>query len=169
MRRHRPLQQMNRGMENFTPATVTAPRDARGTKPSNMDFISAGGGEWYSNTLSLLSPGDRVWVKAPGHGFVGVGIVTGKSVRATEFKIKTAEGEHPVLSVVRGNFHRNVADDPKRSEYFVPIDWLSTVPIEKAFNEAGLFGNQNTVCRPKTPKWRHTVERLKQLFPEHGD
>lgn len=132
-------------------------------------FISAGGGEWYSNTLSLLSPGDRVWVKAPGHGFVGVGIVTGKSVRATEFKIKTAEGEHPVLSVVRGNFHRNVADDPKRSEYFVPIDWLSTVPIEKAFNEAGLFGNQNTVCRPKTPKWRHTVERLKQLFPEHGD
>lgn len=35
-------------------------------------FISAGGGEWYSNTLALLSPDDRVWVKAPGYGFVGV-------------------------------------------------------------------------------------------------
>ena len=30
--------------------------------------------------------------------------------------------------------------------------------------EVGLFGNQNTVCQPTTPKWRHTVERLKQVF-----
>ncbi|WOK37295.1 hypothetical protein [Sphingomonas sp. C3-2] len=35
-------------------------------------FICAGGGSWYSNTLNLLSIGDRVSVKAPGHGFVGV-------------------------------------------------------------------------------------------------
>ena len=26
-------------------------------------FISAGGGSCYSQTLKLLSPGDRVWVK----------------------------------------------------------------------------------------------------------
>jgi len=25
--------------------------------------------------------------------------------------------------------------------------------------------NQNSVCAPKTPKWRHTVDRLKTLFP----
>jgi hypothetical protein len=131
-------------------------------------FISAGGGEWYSNTLALLSPDDRVWVKAPGEGFVGVGRVTGKPERASEFKVKTPQGELPVLDVVKGSFHRQFADDPKRSEYFVPIEWLATVPIEKAFNEVGLFGNQNTVCRPKTPKWRHTVERLKELFPKHG-
>jgi hypothetical protein len=35
-----------------------------------------------------------------------------------------------------------------------------------AFLEA--FGNketnQNTVCQPTTPKWRHTVERLKTFF-----
>ena len=35
-------------------------------------FISAGGGLWYTKTLQLLNPGDRVWVKAPGYGFVGV-------------------------------------------------------------------------------------------------
>jgi Endonuclease NucS len=29
-------------------------------------FISAGGGVWYTNTIKLLNPGDRVWVKAPG-------------------------------------------------------------------------------------------------------
>jgi len=31
-------------------------------------FISAGGGSWYSKTLSLLSPGDRVWVNIPHTG-----------------------------------------------------------------------------------------------------
>ena len=28
-----------------------------------------------------------------------------------------------------------------------------------------MFGNQNTVCKPTTPKWRSTVERLKAHFP----
>lgn len=37
------------------------------------------------------------------------------------------------------------------------------MPIERAVNEIGMFRNQNTVCVPKTPKWRHKVERLKQL------
>jgi hypothetical protein len=50
-------------------------------------------------------------------------------------------------------------------EYFVPIRWLQTVPLEKAVQEVGLFGNQNTVCKPTTPKWRFTVERLKEKFP----
>lgn len=55
-------------------------------------------------------------------------------------------------------------DDPEKTEYFVPVTWLDTVPREKAVNELGLFGNQNTVCQPTTPKWRHTVERLKLAF-----
>ncbi|MDQ8156871.1 MAG: nuclease, partial [Gemmatimonadota bacterium] len=41
---------------------------------------------------------------------------------------------------------------------------LDVVPRAKAFSEVGLFGNQNSVCRPATPKWRHTVDRLKQRF-----
>lgn len=47
----------------------------------------------------------------------------------------------------------------------MPINWLQTVDdVDEAFNEVGLFGNQNTVCQPTTPKWRHTVERLKTFF-----
>ncbi|MDH4260111.1 MAG: endonuclease NucS, partial [Gammaproteobacteria bacterium] len=42
-----------------------------------LGFICGGGGPWYSKTLQLLSPGDRVWVKVPGAGFVGVARVTG--------------------------------------------------------------------------------------------
>jgi len=37
--------------------------------------------------------------------------------------------------------------------------------LEKAIQEIGMFGNQNTVCKPTTPKWRTTVERLKEKFP----
>ena len=47
-------------------------------------FVSAGGGSWYSNTLNLLKAGDRIWVKAPGHGFVGVGRVKGPSEPAPD-------------------------------------------------------------------------------------
>lgn len=36
-------------------------------------FVSGGGGAWYSNTLGVLNPPDRVWVNVPGRGFVGVG------------------------------------------------------------------------------------------------
>ncbi len=36
--------------------------------------------------------------------------------------------------------------------------------IEEAVNDIGLFGNQNTVCKPTTPKWRTTVERLKERW-----
>jgi hypothetical protein len=42
-------------------------------------FLSAGGGTWFTNTLKLLKPGDRIWVKIPGDGYVGVGRVTGFS------------------------------------------------------------------------------------------
>lgn len=133
-------------------------------------FICAGGGAWYSKTLQLLSSGDRVWVKIPDVGFVGVGYVTGRSQPASAFKISRPEGEIPILDVAkRGTYHREFLDDSARCEYFVPIQWLQTVPREKAIYEIGLFGNQNTVCKPTTPKWRSTVERLKQKFQHFNE
>jgi hypothetical protein len=60
-------------------------------------------------------------------------------------------------------FRDEAAED--KMEYFVPVNWTHTVPLNQAVNELGLLGNQNTVCRPKTPKWRHTVERLKAIWP----
>lgn len=129
-------------------------------------FLSAGGGAWYSNTLSLLNVGDRVWVKAPGFGFVGVGVVTGKRVAARDFRVETPQGEAAALdTLTERSYFREFADDPERSEYFVPIKWLHTVELGQAIDEIGLFGNQNTVCRPTTPKWRSTIDRLKERWP----
>jgi hypothetical protein len=128
-------------------------------------FISAGGGSWYSQTLKLLSPGDRVWVKIPKTGYVGVGRVTETVQPVKEFMVKTPSGERPALEVLKyAERYKQSADDPEKAEYFVRVAWLDTVPESKAINEVGLFGNQNTVCQPTTTKWRHTVERLKLHF-----
>jgi len=133
-------------------------------------FICAGGGAWYSKTLQLLNSGDRVWVNVPGgYGYVGVGRVTGRVSPASTFRVITPEGEVPVLDVAKGGtYHREFVNDPERCEYFVPMRWLQTVPLEKAVREIGFFGNQNSVCKPTTPKWRATVERLKERFADYG-
>lgn len=102
----------------------------------------------------MLAEGDRIWAKIPGKGFVGVGRVTGPRVSAND------DGR-PALEVLQAGYHREFADDPERAEYFVPVEWLHTVEEKDAVQEVGMFGNQNTVCKPVTPKWRSTVEQLK--------
>lgn len=135
-------------------------------------YVSAGGGSWYSKTLKLLSPGDRVWVKIPQKGYVGVGRVLEAVQPVKGFTVQTENGEQPALDVLKhAEQYRLHADDPDLSEYFVRVRWLGAVAESEAISEVGLFGNQNTVCQPTTPKWRHTVERLKLAFPDwsNGD
>ncbi|MSU22344.1 MAG: DUF91 domain-containing protein [Opitutus sp.] len=128
-------------------------------------FISAGGGSWYSQTMKLLSPGDRVWVKIPKKGYVGVGRVTDGVQSVNDFTVQTPAGGRPAVDVLSTAAKlRAKAGDPDRAEYFVRVEWLDAVPENQAVNELGLFGNQNTVCQPTTPKWRHTVDRLKTYF-----
>jgi hypothetical protein len=132
-----------------------------------LGFISGGGGVWYSRTLLLLAPGDRIWVNVPRVGYVGVGRVTGRARPASAFRVKTEQGELPVLEVAtRGHYLKDDEDDEERSEWSVPVRWLQTVPISAALRETGMFGNRNTVCKPTTPSWRLTIERLKQKFPK---
>ena len=129
-------------------------------------FVSAGGGLWYSNTLKLLSPGDRIWVNIPGKGYVGVGLVAEKRRPAAESLFETPTGPRQALEVLtQADEFRNQAADPDKAEYLVPVRWLDTRPENNAAHEVGFFGNQNTVCRPRVEKWAHTVERLKEYFP----
>lgn len=105
-------------------------------------------------------------MKVPGVGFVGVGRVVGRALPAKDFKVGTPAGEASVLEVARRAQYDGGAN-PEDAEYFVPIQWLETVPLERAVRDIGLFGNQNTVCKPTTPKWRSTVDLLKQRFPNY--
>jgi hypothetical protein len=131
-------------------------------------FVCAGGGPFYTKTLYLLKPGDRIWVKAPGYGFVGVARVLGNAQSSATFSVSTPDGEKLALDVLTGgSYHRD--EDPEHCEHFVPVKWLQTANLESAINEVGLFGNQHSVCKPSTPKWRHTVDRLKKAFPNYNN
>ncbi|MBG6248546.1 MULTISPECIES: nuclease [Symbiopectobacterium] len=128
-------------------------------------FISAGGGSWYSQTLKQLQPGNLVWVNIPKTGYVGVGIVQSAVEPASSFTINTEDGEKLAMDVLKhSDLYRQHADESEKSEYFVPVKWLETRTEQEAVNEVGFFGNQNTVCKPTTQKWRHTVEKLKCYF-----
>lgn len=119
-------------------------------------FISAGGGRWYSKTLFGLKPGDRVWVNIPGTGYVGVAKVTGHPVIADDF----ITGD----MALQGQYSTAAQNGEDNAEYFVPVHWIHKVSENNAFNEVGLFGNQNSVARPRTPKWEHTVKRLSEVW-----
>lgn len=129
-------------------------------------FISGGGGSWYTNTLSLLEPEARIWVNIPGTGYVGVGKVLERRVPVEEFLVTQDNGKAiPITDMpVKMAEAKKSVDDPDKAEYLVHIKWLKTVPVRNAVKERGFFGNQNTVARPTTEKWNHTIERLKLRF-----
>lgn len=130
-------------------------------------FSSGGDGSWYSQTLKLLSPGDRVWVKIPKTGYVGVARVTESSQPIDDFTVETSDGRRRYLDVsANADRYTLHASDPEMAEYMVRVERVQSVAEDQAFNEIGLFGNQNTVCQPTAPKWRHTVDRLKAVFTQ---
>ena len=125
-------------------------------------FVSGGGGKWYSQTLDLLFPEARVFVNIPGAGYVGVGTVKGKSVPITEFKVKHNGTEVPVLEApLKAADLAEHAQEPENYEFFVPVEWIKTVPREQAYWEKGLFAIQHTACRLRN---QFTLERLVQHF-----
>lgn len=134
----------------------TSPNGRNWQDASQYGFISAGGGRWYSKTLFMLKPGDRVWVNIPGTGYVGVAEASGHPVVADEFITDDM--------VMQGQYNTAAESGEDDAEYFVPVNWLYKVQAANAVNEVGLFGNQNSVARPRTPKWEHTVTRLKELW-----
>ncbi len=69
-----------------------------------------------------------------------------------------ADGNLPLIEVPVTH-HPNRAEG--KHEQFVRVEWDHAVPVNEAVWEKGFFGNQNTVAKPKSKKWVHTVERLR--------
>jgi hypothetical protein len=120
------------------------------------NFLSAGGGRWYSKTLFKLKPGDRLWVNIPKTGYVGMAEVTGKALVADEFITEDMD--------IKGSYNFATEHGEDEAEYMVPVKWLYQCDENQAANEVGLFGNQNTIAQPRTPKWEHTIQRLKKIW-----
>jgi hypothetical protein len=129
-------------------------------------YLVAGGGSWYSRTLAMLDPGARIWVNVPGSGYVGVGVVTQRMQPVDEFTVLDEAGNDvPIIRVSKAAASlRPAMDDPDMADYLVRVEWTKTVDPTQAIHEKGFFGNQNSVARPRSPKWDHTVRRLKTRF-----
>ena len=122
-------------------------------------FIAAGGGRLYSDPLRRLSPGDRVCAYQKQHGYVGFGVVTAPPVPVREFAVSG----QPILSQpldCRNLGHD--ADEPDNCEYLVGMKWLKTFPLNDARTFAGVFANQNIVCKLRDTA---TIDFLKGNFP----
>jgi hypothetical protein len=128
-------------------------------------FISAGGGRWYSRTLNLLKPGDRVWVRVPRRGYVGVGLVASNAEPVDDFMVEVDGKERRLVDVApviaRADRYSN---DPETAEYVVRVEWIKSVPLSEAFDMPGFFGQQNTVARPRAESWVKTISRLREHF-----
>ena len=126
-------------------------------------FITASGGAWYTQTLRMLNSEDRVWVNIPTKGYVGVGVVTGAPVTLEEFVVDV-DGQEVLFSALSESEKYKTIGDVENQAVFVPVSWLAEVPLSGAVREIGFFGNQNTVAKPKSEKWEHTVSVLKKRF-----
>ncbi len=138
--------------------------DAEATSKDKGEFIGGGGGRFYSQTLGMLNPGDRVWVNVPGTGFVGVGRVTERVVPVEQFVVTGPDGKSVRIVDIPGLMVGRTlksTEDPEKAEYLVRVKWDKTVSESEAIKERGFFGNQNTIAKPRADSWRHTVERLK--------
>lgn len=128
-------------------------------------FFSAGGGSWYTSTLSYLKPGARVWVRVPRIGYVGVGIVTSVPIIIDDFEIDY-EGRRQKFTDLEliGSYKNPERPGEETREFLVSVNWLATVPTTSAIDELGMFGSQHSVCQPRTDKWQWTIERLRLAF-----
>ncbi|HEY1064645.1 MAG TPA: endonuclease NucS domain-containing protein [Pirellulales bacterium] len=130
-------------------------------------FVSAGGSSWHTKSLSMLEAGARIWVNMPGRiGYVGVGEVLDEVVPIDDFLVDDGSGGRTPITKLPTKAAKLLtkASDPDKAEQVVRVRWIKTVPVQDAFREKGFFGNQNTAAKPRTKRWTHTIERLKQLF-----
>lgn len=125
-------------------------------------FISAGGGKWYSNSLKPLFPGARIFAMIPSKGYIGVGIVKERAVPIKEFFIEQDGKKVSFMDVpVKTDLIKKDVDDLEKCEYMVKVDWVKTVPENKAFWEKGMRANQNSAFKLKS---EFTLEKLVKFF-----
>ncbi len=128
-------------------------------------FVSAGGGEWYSKTLSQLTPGHRVFVYIPKGrgvgGYVGLGEVTGAAMPMSDFVVEKEGDRVPFLEVTRTPAAREHVDDEARAEYVVPVRWVKTLSRDEAIKDSDFFANQNSAVKLTHG---YTLQRLAEEF-----
>lgn len=121
-------------------------------------FFSASGGRWYTDKLDQLSVGDRIFYYQKNNGYLGYGCVTAPKRLATEFELPSGQ---LLTEAEPATYLTEFADDPDNAAYAVGVDWIKTFDRDSAQTFAGIFANQNIVCKLYHAE---TVDFLKRAF-----
>lgn len=125
-------------------------------------FVSGGNGKWYTQTLKSLFVGARVFVNIPKAGYVGVGIVQDTVVPVKDFKVTLNSQDVSILDApLKATRMGENLEDLDLCEHLVRVEWIKTVPKNKAYWEKGLFASQHTACRMTSS---FTIAKLSQHF-----
>jgi len=90
------------------------------------NFISAGGGIRWRDAISGFHPGDVFAAYLKGHGYVGIGRIRTKPQPANQILI---QGK-PLLTLCPQMALDS--DSAEKSEYVAIVDWIKSLPREKA-------------------------------------
>ena len=121
-------------------------------------FVSAGGGKWYTRTLSAVPIGGRVSVCLPGTGYVGVGEVIGAAADADHANLIVDGVSRAFRELDLNGSYLHENGEP---EVVVPVRWIATLPVAQAVWAKGMFANQNSACKLRN---RFTLDRLAEAF-----
>lgn len=135
-------------------------------------FLNGGSGRRYWTPLQHLEPGDRVFAYVAGHGYVGIGVVTGEMQHIRDATVSVEGEEVPLIRLpdIDPHFVKAAAsNDEDVIEMVIPVQW--TVPprnVEFAFWEPGtdLFHNRNTACKLTD---QNTIDRVLTAFDLNRD
>lgn len=108
-------------------------------------FFSASGGRIYSNKLDNLEVGAPIFFYQKGTGYLGYGLVTTPKMRANEFTL--SDGTLLIERLPDREYLTEWDDDPDRASYVIGVDWKTTFDRQHAKTFAGIFANQNVVCK----------------------
>lgn len=118
----------------------------------NYGFLSAGQDRKWSDPIRTLEPGDIVVAFLKGRGYVGIGRVVEKAVKAIEFKVNKKFLKEYDLKAPE--IFEN--SDNEKSDYCIKVDWIKTVDSKNAKwkSKSGLFSTQlikaSLQSQPKT-------------------
>lgn len=126
----------------------------------DFGFLSAGQAPKWSDPLRTLNPGDIVVAYLKSKGYIGIGRVLEKAKRAIDFKFegKSLKSQNLKQPNIFENF------DNENSEYLVKIQWIKSVPANKAKwkVKAGLFTSQ--LIKASLEKQTETITFLEEEF-----
>lgn len=121
-------------------------------------FIGAGQGKRYSSALHRLSVGDKIYAYMRGLGYVGFGEITSPAVMIRDFVVP--DSNTPLLEAgLTAERPSENSEDEELSEWVVGVKWIKSVPKAQAKTFAGVFANQNVVCKLRHEQTLKFVQR----------